>query len=133
MVELIKRGEVDTVQVPYHPLERSVEAMLLPEAAARGVGVIVMMPFGGGRLLERPPADDQLAPLAPFGVHTWAQVLLKWILSDPRVTVAIPATSSPERMEENAAAGSPPWFGGDERTYVRQLAQELAGQSRNSR
>jgi aryl-alcohol dehydrogenase-like predicted oxidoreductase len=128
MVEMIKRREVDTVQVPYHPLERSIEAQLLPEAHACGVGVIIMMPFGSGRLLENPPTDEELAPLQPFGVHTWAQALLKWILSDPRIACAIPATSSPERMAENAAAGAPPWFGGDQRTYVRQLAQ-----SRNSR
>ncbi|HTM19372.1 MAG TPA: aldo/keto reductase [Kofleriaceae bacterium] len=125
MVERIKRHEIDAVQVPYHPLERSVEAQLLPEAHACGVGVIVMSPLGSGRLLERLPTDEQLAPLAPFGVFTWAQALLKWILSDPRVTAAIPATSSPERMRENAAAGSPPWYDGDARTYVRQLAERL--------
>ncbi len=126
LTALIRDHAVDAVQVPYHPLERSIEAELLPEAHACGVGVIVMMPFGSGRLLERLPREEELAPLAGFGVHTWPQALLKWILSDPRVSAAIPATSRPERMAENAAAGSPPWFGGDQRTYVRQLAQRLA-------
>ena len=92
---------------------------------ARDIAVIVMRPFGGtgAPLLRRAPPDDDLAPLAEFGIETWAQALLKWILSDPRVDLVIPATSRPARATENAAAGSPPWFGPDERTYVEQLAR----------
>ena len=48
--------------------------------------------------------------------------LVKWIISDTRCHVAIPATSRPERMRENAAAGNPPWFGPEEREYVARLA-----------
>jgi aryl-alcohol dehydrogenase-like predicted oxidoreductase len=55
-------------------------------------------------------------------VETWPQALLKWILSDERVDVVIPATSRPARAAENAGAGSPPWFGPDERGYVERLA-----------
>ena len=51
-----------------------------------------MRPLAEGALIRHPPAA-QLAPLAPFGVETWAQALLKWALSDPRVDVVIPATS----------------------------------------
>ena len=72
--------------------------------------------------MRRAPSGDDLAPLREFGVETWAQALLKWTLSDPRCTVAIPATSRPERMTENAAAGEPPWFGPDERALVERLA-----------
>jgi diketogulonate reductase-like aldo/keto reductase len=54
---------------------------------------------------------------------TWAQALLKWILSDARCHVTIPATSHAERMLENAAAGEPPWFGAEERALVVRLAQ----------
>jgi diketogulonate reductase-like aldo/keto reductase len=81
-----------------------------------------MRPFAEGALLRRPPPAAALAPLHPFGVTTWAQALLKWILSDPRCQVAIPATSSPARMQENAAAGAPPWLGPDERALVARLA-----------
>jgi aryl-alcohol dehydrogenase-like predicted oxidoreductase len=44
--------------------------------------------------------------LAPFGIRTWGQALLAWVLGDPRISVAIPATSRPERIAENAVAGS---------------------------
>jgi diketogulonate reductase-like aldo/keto reductase len=120
----LRSGRFDTVQVPFNPGEREAELRLLPVAEELGIAVIVMRPFGGtgAPLLRRPPQDDDLAPLAEFGVETWAQALLKWILTDPRVDLVIPATSRSERARENAAAGSPPWFGSDERAYVEQLA-----------
>jgi diketogulonate reductase-like aldo/keto reductase len=84
--------------------------------------VIVMRPLGAGSLVQREPSAKELEPLREFGVETWAQALLKWALSDERVDVLIPATSKPERTRENAAAGSPPWFGPAERALVERLA-----------
>lgn len=115
---------VGAIQVPYNPLERAVESEILPAAADLGVGVIVMRPLGQGRLLRRRIRAEALAPLRPFGVTSWSQALLKWILSDRRCHVAIPATSSPAHMRSNAAAGSAPWFGPEERAYVQRLATE---------
>jgi diketogulonate reductase-like aldo/keto reductase len=83
---------------------------------------VVMRPFGEGALLRADPGPAGLTPLAPFGVRTWPEALLKWILSDGRCHVAIPATSRPDRVAENAAAGRPPWFGPDERRLVSRLA-----------
>jgi aryl-alcohol dehydrogenase-like predicted oxidoreductase len=123
LVELMRGGEIEAVQVPYHPLERTVERELLPEAERLGIGVVVMEPLDTGKLLGRPPSADALAPLAEFGVQTWAQALLKWIASDPRISVVIPATSSPDHMRENAVAGDPPWFDSDARDYVRRLCE----------
>jgi len=126
LVELMKAGEIEAVQIPYHPLARAAEDALLDVAHDLDIGVIVMQPFKTGDLLRKPPTDEQLEPLREFGVRTWAQALLKWILSDGRVHVAIPATSSPTRMGENARAGRGPWFEPEQRDYVTQLAEQLA-------
>jgi aryl-alcohol dehydrogenase-like predicted oxidoreductase len=117
----MKTGRIGAIQIPYNPRQRDVERTILPLAADLGMGVIVMRPFGEGGLLRRPPAPGALAPLQAFGVATWAQALIKWILSDQRCHVTIPATSKPERAAENAAAGDPPWLGPEEREYVARL------------
>jgi aryl-alcohol dehydrogenase-like predicted oxidoreductase len=119
---VMRTGRIGAIQIPYNPQERAVERVILPLAAELGLGVVVMRPFGEGALLRRTPSQSDLAPLRPFGVTTWPQALLKWVLADPRCHVAIPATSRPERMSENAAAGAPPWFGPEERALVSRLA-----------
>lgn len=125
LAEVMRTGRVSAVQVPYNPRERAVEELVLPLAADLDIGVVVMRPFAEGALVKRAPSPAELAPLRPFGVTTWPQALLKWILSDPRCHVAIPATSRPERMRANAAAGDPPWLGPAERAYVARLAASL--------
>ncbi len=117
-------GRFDTVQVPLTPFERECERRILPLAEEQGIAVIIMEPFGGtgAPLLRRPPPGDALAGLRPLGIETWAQALLAWILADPRVDVVIPATSRPERAQENAAAGEARHLGPDERALVERLA-----------
>jgi len=122
LAEVMRSGRLDAIQVPYNPGQREVEREILPLAAELGIGVVVMEPFDTGRLTRRPPDARELEPLLGFGVTTWAQALLKWILSDPRCTVAIPATSRLGRTRENASAGDPPWFGEEERALVARLA-----------
>ena len=117
----MKTGRIQAIQIPYNPVERDVEKLILPLAAELNLGVVVMRPFGEGRLMRNPPSESELAPLKPFGINTWAQALLKWILSDPRCHVTIPATSKASRMAENAAVQAP-WFGDDERKLVAKLA-----------
>ncbi|MFL5842843.1 MAG: aldo/keto reductase [Thermoleophilaceae bacterium] len=119
LAELMRSGRLDAIQIPYNPRERAVERDILPLAEELGIGVLVMRPFAGGALMRNPPATSELRGL---GVRSWAQALLKWILSDGRCTCAIPATSKPGRMTEAAAAGEPPWFDEDQRAYVARLA-----------
>ena len=118
-------GRFQTVQLPLNPLERECERRLLPARAGardRRHRDAIRSAGTAASLLRRDPGPDALEPLAPFGIETWAQALLKWALSDERVDLVIPATSRPERATENAAAGSPPWFGAEERAYVERLA-----------
>jgi aryl-alcohol dehydrogenase-like predicted oxidoreductase len=122
LAQVMRSGRVGAIQVPYNPREREVEREILPLAEELDIGVLVMRPLGGGTLAARPPGPNELRPLEPFGVSTWGQALLKWVLSDPRCQVAIPATSRPERATENAAAGEPPWLGPEERELVATLA-----------
>ncbi|TMK87323.1 MAG: aldo/keto reductase [Actinobacteria bacterium] len=122
MAQVMRTGRIGSIQVPYNPRQREVERLILPLASELGIGVVVMRPFGEGDLMRRVPPPRALEPLRPFGVGTWAQALLKWILSDHRCYVAIPATSRIGRTTENAAAGEPPWFGEEERALVSRLA-----------
>ena len=122
LAELMAAGRIDTIQVPYNPVQREVERTILPLAHELALGVLLMRPLGEGQLVRQPPGPAQLEPLRPFGVTTWGQALIKWGLSDPRVHVSLAATAQPGRLAENAAAGSPPWFGPEERAYVLRLA-----------
>ena len=124
---VMRTGRLAAIQIPYNPFEREVEREILPLAAELGLGVVVMRPFAEGALMRRQPSQSELSPLRAFGVTTWAQALLKWILSDTRCHVAIPATSRAERMLENAGAGEGPWFGEEERALVMRLAQRYNG------
>jgi len=122
LMTVMRTGRIGMIQIPYNAADRAVERDVLPLAHELGLGVMVMRPLGSGALLRKAPSRDTLAPLEKYGIHTWAQALLKWILSDPRVHCVIPATSHAERARENAAAGDPPWLDADARDYVARLA-----------
>ena len=122
LAEAMRSRRFQAVQLPYNPLERECERELLPLAEELGLAVIVMRPLGEGALVRRKPAPGALEPLREFGVQSWPQALLKWALSDRRVDTVIPATRNPAHARENAAAGSPPWFGPEERRLVEHLA-----------
>ncbi|MEA2256253.1 MAG: hypothetical protein QOG35_2298 [Solirubrobacteraceae bacterium] len=123
--KVMRTGRIGAVQLPYSPREPTAAERILPLAEQLELGVVVSRPFAGGALTRHAPGARELEPLAAFGVRTWAQALLKWVLSDRRCHVTIPATHRPGRMTENADAGSPPWFGRAEREYVARLAREL--------
>ena len=106
IIELMKSHQVDTIQIPYNVVEQGCEEELLPLADELGIGVLVMEPLKKGRLVSELKSQPDLSPLAEFGVKTWAQALLAWVLGDSRVSVVIPATSRPERVQENALPGS---------------------------
>ena len=108
-VEAVLRAEpLDFLQINYALDDREAEQRLLPLAADRGVAVIVNQPFGGGGLLRGLREKPLPGWAAEIGCTSWAQVLLKFTLGHPAVTCAIPGTSRPEHMADNAAAGRGP-------------------------
>ncbi len=125
MARVMKSGRVQTIQVPYNPEEREVEHMLLPLAADLDVGIILMRPLGQGDLVRRSPPARDLAFLADHGLQTWAQALLNWGLSDPRVTVSIPATRSVQHAADDCAVGVARRFDAATRARVAALAARL--------
>ncbi|NKE64463.1 aldo/keto reductase [Ramlibacter sp. RBP-2] len=108
-VEQIMRSQrIDFVQFTYNLLDREVEQRLLPLAQDRGIAVLANRPFREGDLLRQ----LQRHPLPPWareiGAATWAQLALKFIVSHPAVTCAIPATSRADHVRENLAAAAGP-------------------------
>lgn len=101
---IMLREKLDFVQFTYNLADRSVEQRLLPLARERGIAVIINRPLDGGELFDR-VRGKQLPPWAgEIGVQNWAQYFLKFVVSHPGVTLAIPATSQPSHMVENMGA-----------------------------
>jgi diketogulonate reductase-like aldo/keto reductase len=105
-LESIMRAErPDFVQLDYSVADRAAEERLLPLAAESGIAVIVNQPFGGGGLLRSLSARPLPPWAADIDCTSWAQVLLKFVLSHPAVTCVIPGTGKPEHMKDNVRAG----------------------------
>ena len=108
-LERILRSEkLDFVQLSYSAATRDVEARLLPLARDRGVAVIVNRPFEQGDLIRRVERHPLPQWAREIGCATWAQLLLKFVVSHPAVTCAIPATSQVAHVRENLAAAADP-------------------------
>jgi aryl-alcohol dehydrogenase-like predicted oxidoreductase len=122
MARLVEMGRVQTIQIPYSPVSREAEARLLPLAAQRGLGIIAMSPLERGRLARKTPPARELGFLGDYGLATWAQALLNWGLSDPRLSVTIPATGSVPHAVDNCAVGRAGRFDAAARERVARLA-----------
>ena len=105
LARVLAKGGIDFVQLNYSLAERDAERRILPYAAERNVAVLVNRPFGGGSLFR----DVRTKPLPPFaaeiGCASWAELFLKFVVSHPAVTCAIPATSKVEHLRQNMRAG----------------------------
>ena len=123
IIDLMRAGRVDAVQIPYNVMNRGVDEELLPLAEELGTGVLVMEPLQKGRHITELKQQPDLAPLRDCGINTWAQALLAWVVSDPRVSSAIPTTSRPERISENAQAGSAATLPQSLRDHIRSEAE----------
>jgi aryl-alcohol dehydrogenase-like predicted oxidoreductase len=105
-LEAVMRKEtLDFVQLNYSLDDRAAERKLLPLAADRGIAVLVNLPFGGGGLLRSLRNRPLPEWAGEIGCTSWAQILLKFVLSHPSVTCAIPGTGNAAHMAENSMAG----------------------------
>jgi diketogulonate reductase-like aldo/keto reductase len=103
---LLKAGRYDFVQINYSLGEPQAERRLLPLALEKRVAVIANRPFAEGALLRQVKGKPLPPWAAELGIASWAQYFLKWIVSHPAVTCAIPGTGNPRHMADNLAAGA---------------------------
>jgi diketogulonate reductase-like aldo/keto reductase len=106
--KVMRARKLDFVQVTYNIRDREVEDRILPLATERGMAVIVNRPFRRGALIAQLEKKPLPAWAAEIGCANWAQFLLKFAVSHPAVTCAIPATSRVDHVEENMAASTGP-------------------------
>jgi diketogulonate reductase-like aldo/keto reductase len=102
---VLKSEELDFVQLNYSIAERDAEKRLLPLAAERRIGVIVNRPFAKAALFSKVRGKELPPWAAEIGCATWAQFFLKFVVSHPAVTCAIPATSKVKHLRDNMQAG----------------------------
>ena len=101
---IMRTQPLDFIQVTYNAVERESEKRLLPLAHERGMAVIINRPFREGPLVRHAKRHPLPAWAAEFDCTNWAQVLLKFIVSHPAVTCAIPATTRADHVLENIGA-----------------------------
>ena len=101
----LKANPWDFLQINYSLGERDSEKRILPLAKERGVAVIINRPFQEGVLFQRTRNRALPAWAKEYDINSWAQHFLKWIVSHPAVTCAIPGTGRADHMRDNLAAG----------------------------
>jgi aryl-alcohol dehydrogenase-like predicted oxidoreductase len=106
--QIMRSQPLDFIQLTYNVLDREAEARILPLARERGIGVIVNRPFRQGVLVDEVSRRALPGWAADIGCTTWAQCLLKFIVSHPAVTCAIPATTRVAHVRENMGAARGP-------------------------
>ena len=104
MEKLMTSEKLDFVQLNYSIDDREAANRLLPLAADRGIAVMVNLPFGRGNLFEKTSGIELPDYAAEFDCHSWGQFFLKYIVSHPSVTVAIPGTRKVSHVEDNFGA-----------------------------
>jgi len=105
VARVLEKEKVDFVQINYSLMEREAEKRVFPVAKDRGVAVIVNRPLGRGDLFSSVRGKALPDWAKEFDCNSWAQFFLKWIVANPVVTCAIPATSNPRHIEDDLLGG----------------------------
>ena len=109
--QIMTSEDIDFIQLTYNITHREAENRLLPLAQEKGIAVIANRPYDGGSLIKGVKRRDEPLPewaKAECGCTTWADFLLKFIVSHPALTCAIPATTKIEHLRENMHVGFSP-------------------------
>jgi aryl-alcohol dehydrogenase-like predicted oxidoreductase len=104
MERIMRTQEMDMIQVDYAINNRNAERRILPLAADRGFGVLINLPFGRKSTFAAVHGTPLPSWAADYDIHSWAQYFLKWIVSHPAVTAAIPGTATMSYLVDNLAA-----------------------------
>lgn len=105
LADILSTEKLDFVQMGYSLSERAAERRLLPVALERGVAVIANQPFDSGGMFARIKGKPLPAWAGDFECTSWAQIMLKYLISHPAVTCVIPGTARPQHAKDNVAAG----------------------------
>jgi diketogulonate reductase-like aldo/keto reductase len=105
---IMRTQKIDFVQLTHNLLDREAEQRLLPLAQERGIAVLVNRPFRQGALLDQLARHKLPGWAGEVGCDSWAQVALKFVVSHPGVTCAIPATSQVAHLRQNMGAALGP-------------------------
>lgn len=108
VARVIERRKVDSVQINYSVAERAAEKRLLPLARDRGVAVIANRPFAGGEMFRKVGGKPVPPWAREIDCESWAQLMLKFVVSHPAITCAIPASAKVEHTRDNMKAGYGP-------------------------
>ena len=122
---LMRKEQLDFVQLNYSFTEPDAEKRLLPLAADRGIAVIANRPFENGALFRRVKGKPLPDWVEEFDCTSWAQFSLKYILAHPAITSVIPATSNPKHLVDNMGAGIGRLPDENMRRRMRELALTL--------
>jgi aryl-alcohol dehydrogenase-like predicted oxidoreductase len=156
LVDVMRNEPIDFIGIDYAVDNRSAEEVILPLALERGIGVLVYLPFGRGRMWARigdRPLPDWAAEFDAYtwaqlmlkyviahpavtvacDAYTWAQLMLKYVIAHPAVTVACPGTSDPTHMADNLGAGRGRMPDAGQLERIVQLVETLGGGERHDR
>lgn len=122
---VLKSEELDFVQLNYSIAERGAEERMLPLAAERRLAVLVNRPFAEGALFRRVRGKAMPPWAAEIGCASWAQFFLKFVISHPAITCAIPATSKVAHLKDNMQAGVGPLPDAAMRERMARYVEEL--------
>ncbi|MBI2349768.1 MAG: aldo/keto reductase, partial [Deltaproteobacteria bacterium] len=125
LARVVKTEELDFVQLNYSIAERGAEDRMLPLAAERRLAVLVNRPFAEGALFRKVRGKALPPWAAEIGCASWAQFFLKFVISHPAITCAIPATSKVAHLKDNMQAGVGPLPDAAMRERMARYVEEL--------